>query len=136
MKKTENPTTKSVIPERKPKFGELDEKRISNSGWISPEGAYYACSFEEHCDLADHLIKTLNLGEIPIDGPFVGEELLEKLGWAKISSDGTKLGTAFYRWGRQTMDFTDYYTQKQFDVIFDWCLRRKRKMPARIKVQE
>ena len=71
-------------------------------GWLSPDGKFYKCEYFEHIHMADRL--------------GYEQKQLEKLGWIKWS-----VGKPCYLEKRAT--------QKQIDMVWDWCQSRKEEMP-------
>lgn len=86
------------------KWCKPDPEFVSDSGWLSPEGKYYSCEYQDHIHLADDLVQELQIG-----GKGAEEGRLEDLGWAKCTAS---------RWVRMKA-----LTQKQIDAIFDWSLK-------------
>ncbi len=117
-----------VIPIEK-SFGKVDKTLMATNGWISPDGVLYACKYWEHIDLAIFLVRKLKLNESESE-----ERVLEKAGWIKLQMSNFDSRALFYRW----IGFENDYevTQKQFDIIFDWCQLHKQKMHSRFKVKE
>jgi hypothetical protein len=79
-------------------------KISSDSGWLSPDGKFYGCSYEGHIRLAQQL--------------GYEEKELENLNWVKMSAR---------RFFRGNYDIEP--SQKQRDLIFDWCHENGVKMP-------
>ena len=74
----------------------------SRSGWLSPGGKFYVCSYGCHGELAD------SLGKDTI--------VMENLGWIKLSQG-------------YLLEPKKPLTQKQIDIIFDWCSANNKRMP-------
>jgi len=75
----------------------------ATDGWLSPEGKFYQCGWQEHISLAFDLGETQNA--------------LEQKGWIKLSANEI---------------FEPYRppaTQAQLNRIFDWCRATSRKFP-------
>lgn len=74
-----------------------------DTGWLSPEGRFYPCSYYEHDSIAHRL------GKSRWD--------LDRLGWVVLAgSEGIHRGNI-------------EVTQAQRDLVFDWCTSRKQELP-------
>lgn len=90
-----------------------DVNPILESGWLSPDGEFYGCGFEQHNVFSEELVEFLKLeSPTPIDRKEHlafendAEIILEKLKWIKISSKR-------YLW-----NFSDFVlTKKQENAI-------------------
>ena len=97
-------------PRKPPKY---KRSITGQSGWLSPKGKFYPCGYMEHISMAGRL------GKNELD--------LEERGWVKIQN-----GTAF-RPGGLRHDLPA--TQRQIDLLFDWCTARGEELPYWLKNQ-
>jgi hypothetical protein len=82
----------------------------TDNGWLSPSGEFYQCNYGEHISLA------YRLGHDEIK--------LEKFNWIKVQN------RRFWNNGylnKENQDET--VTQKQRDLIFDYCIKHKIDLP-------
>jgi hypothetical protein len=78
-------------------------------GWLSPDGRFYQCGYMEHL----YLIERLGFDD----------QAAEKAGWIKINGDRP--------YSRYHIDGTGARpTQRQIDLIFDWCSTNGIKTPS------
>ena len=82
-----------------------------DSGWLSPDGKFYACEYSGHENLAADLGK--------------GGKELEALGWIHISMGGL-MGPPIRALMRNT---EKEVTQAQINKIFDYCEATKMELP-------
>lgn len=88
-------------------------KITGQSGWLSPDGKFYACGYMEHISMADELNRN--------------EGTLEELGWIKIQG-GTAISPGGFRRDLPA-------TQSQVDLLFDWYTARGEELPYWLKSQ-
>ena len=80
-------------------------QEIGDSGWISPEGKYYACNSYGHIDLADELVKS-GLTKKPLQLGLDSD--LE--GWLHLS-DGAFLFNVYEKLSQNQIDFMFSFLQ-------------------------
>ena len=80
----------------------------NHSGWLSPEGKFYACAVMGHVGLADQLGYT--------------EDEIEKLGWIKIST-GEIIPNGC------PPNYFAHGTQAQKNILWDYCQEHGKKYP-------
>lgn len=94
-----------------PKFNKdyLETSGSDASGWLSPEGVFWKCEFNQHFQLAEWYLtkRKSNTYDKKIEDP---EQEFEKLGWIKISH-----GNIFYTFSSPN--------RKQTDVISSWWMK-------------
>lgn len=102
-----NPPTEKPVQDKA-----LDGK----SGWIRPDGAFFACAYMGHVNLADRLGST--------------EGKMEQT-WVKIQSNAllTHIGLNDFRLPDRGV------TQAQFNTMDKWCTKHKRKLPTNIEMR-
>lgn len=71
-------------------------------GLLSPEGELYQCNYFGHLALAAKINGTWS----------VPDESLMQRGWGRLST----------AWNGDEWSFYKYPTQKQLDIIWDWCV--------------
>lgn len=88
----------------------------SDCGWLSPDGKFYRCAYMEHISLA------IRLGR--------DEVRLEKLGWIKVQENKF--------WGDLLCDGGERakVTQKQRDLVFDYCTKNGLQLPSWMAPEE
>lgn len=85
-----------------------------DTGWLSPEGDFYPCAYQGHNNLASRL--------------GFKEFMLEEKGWVKMQN-------AEFVW--DYMDLGGFRpTQKQIDMIFDFCTAKNIPMPKGLIKEE
>lgn len=84
----------------------------SGTGWLSPDGKFYPCEYGGHDDLE------FQLG--------CGRSRLEELGWVKLQN------------GNFLWDFSGHFepTQRQIDLVFDYCRKNNTPMPYAFEEKE
>lgn len=90
-------------------------KILSGNGWLSPDGVYYPCKFQEHLKSAEDICSIFFSSNIEKDK----ESLLEKCGWVKVSA-----GEVY---------FIVFPNQTQKNLIFDWYTEQKKELPRFFK---
>jgi hypothetical protein len=83
---------------------------VVQHGYLSPEGLFYACSFQAHTWLAPLLKKKYYPGPLGADEPWDEQRLLDSKGWAKLSSG------RLYHFSPASMRLTP----QQLEVVLSW----------------
>lgn len=100
------------IPEpSKPEPPRAQSKITSDTGWLTPDGKFYQCRYNEHIRTAE------SLG--------FKESQVEKMGWIKM---GLMLGCDTHM-EHLILEPVKPATQSQIDMIFDWCQECGKEMP-------
>ena len=99
-----------------PPYHTKDQNEINKfrSGWLSPDGDFYPCSYMAHISTANNIMEH-RLNEEGTGG----EPKLEKLGWCKLTATGTWLASLDKR-----------PTSRQKNVVQIWCVENDTKMPT------
>ena len=93
----------------------LESQKFRRNGWISPEGIFYEA--ESHEVTAEHICEII----FGFESQFAGDEL-ENRGWIRV--------TTSLMWEVRDDYFKDKeLTQKQLDVLYDWCLQYNKTFP-------
>lgn len=110
-KLTLKPKPKEKPEPKKRPLSEPLTRIVGDSGWLTPNGEFYPCGYMEH----DGVISDLNM-EV---------KEVEKLGWIRMSRSYAELNS-----DRSPFSYPSKTpTQKQIDMIFDWSVERKVKVP-------
>jgi hypothetical protein len=88
----------------------------ADCGWLSPDGKFYRCAYMEHISLA------IRLG--------MDEVRLEKLGWVKVQ-ENKFWGDLLCEGGERAK-----VTQKQRDLVFDYCTKNGLQLPSWMAPEE
>lgn len=119
----ENRFGPTALPsKREPQEGEPEEEPLElptpddhishHYGWLTPDGKFYRCGWMEHLYI---------VGCFDMTG-----EQAEQAGWIKISDK--------YAWSTYHLHGTGRPpTQRQIDLVFDWCTANNHKIPDWVK---
>lgn len=97
-----------ALEERKNKMLKYSRKIVGDTGWLSPDGKFYACSEGDYIKVADAL--------------GLHENQMERLGWIKLFR-----GNIFQGVGQPGIPDP---TQKQYDLVYEYCQANNKQMPS------
>lgn len=85
------------------------------TGWLGPDGKFFACAYWGHLTLARKLYYRINGKSAAYCGSY--DDWLERNGWRKLQD------------GRWFFHDDGRVTQAQLDAMFRWCRARNVPMP-------
>ncbi len=101
-------------------------KTTTDSGWISPEGLFYECGFEQHRYLAISLNECKIAPDVTIEEfgylhtSAFSEGVLELRGWVKISSGDVRYSQSKKLTNKQKETIKNYFQSKGKQRIKVW----------------
>ena len=87
------------------------------TGWLSPNGELWKCSYYEHSATAEEICEKLN---ISYERRWQGEdEALYSLGWCKLAISSLGKKEYWVHWERPLTDYQRYFLKKYFENSSD-----------------